>query len=33
MAAFPLAADEWYKLVKNRRNKPCMTPATAPASQ
>ena len=33
MAAFPLAADEWYKLVKNRRYTPCMTPATAPANQ
>ncbi len=27
----PLSADEWYKLVNNPDNNPCMTPATAPA--
>jgi hypothetical protein len=27
----PLDADAWYKLVNNKGNNPCMTPATAPA--
>jgi hypothetical protein len=27
----PLTADEWYKIVNNKDNNPCMTPATAPA--
>jgi hypothetical protein len=27
----PLSADDWYKLVNNPDNNPCMTPATAPA--
>jgi hypothetical protein len=27
----PLTADQWYRLVDNKNNNPCMTPATAPA--
>jgi hypothetical protein len=27
----PIGVDEWYKLVDNKNNAPCMTPATAPA--
>jgi hypothetical protein len=27
----PISVDEWYKLVNNKDNDPCMTPATAPA--
>jgi len=27
----PISADNWYKLVNNPANNPCMTPATAPA--
>ena len=27
----PITADEWYKLVDNKNNNSCMTPATAPA--
>jgi hypothetical protein len=27
----PITSDEWYKLVNNKNNNPCMTPATAPA--
>jgi len=27
----PIKADDWYKLVNNPNNNPCMTPATAPA--
>jgi hypothetical protein len=27
----PLTVDQWYKLVDNKDNNPCMTPATAPA--
>ncbi len=27
----PIDADAWYRLVNNKNNNPCMTPATAPA--
>jgi hypothetical protein len=27
----PLTVDQWYKLVDNKGNNPCMTPTTAPA--
>jgi hypothetical protein len=27
----PLTVDEWYQLVDNKNNDPCMTPSTAPA--
>ena len=29
----PISADVWYKLVDNKANAPCMTPATAPACE